>query len=305
MADDPEAPQAGSNVPDTIRAASQKPVSLMQRIHQAYDHLPDGERRVADLVLDSPGELALWPASELAERSGVSAATVSRFFRRLGYDGYDAARRASRTMRAAGSPLYLTEPSPGARRPSGLIAEHLAAEHAALDLTLAAIGPHTLGEICARLATARRVRVLGFRNSYFVAEYLRASLALCRPDVQMINWNGQTAPEGIGDLGPGDVAVVVGLRRRPRNFGALTAALAGTGADVALIADPTLRGAPAVSARWSLTCATETPQAFDTLAGALALARLLAAETMARLGPDGRRHLERIERLHDQLEDLE
>ena len=56
----------------------------MQRIHRAWEALPDGERRVAEHVLDSPGELALWPANELAARAGVSGATVSRFFRRLG-----------------------------------------------------------------------------------------------------------------------------------------------------------------------------------------------------------------------------
>ena len=302
-------PTATSSPVEKPAETAAKPVSLMQRIHRAWEALPDGERRVAEHVLDSPGELALWPANELAARAGVSGATVSRFFRRLGYSGYDAARRDSRAMRAAGSPLFLADADTDMRnpggRPGGRITEHLASEQAAIEMTLAMVNPHALDELADRLATARRGRVQGYRNSHFVAEYFRTALSNFRPDVQMIGWSGQTAAESMGDIGPGDVAVVFGLRRRPRIFAALIAALGETGADVALISDPTLRGAPAATVRWTLTCAVETPQIFDTLAGAMALSRLVAAETMHRLGPEGRRHLERIERTHDRLDDLE
>ncbi|MEC9431357.1 MAG: MurR/RpiR family transcriptional regulator [Pseudomonadota bacterium] len=277
----------------------------MQRIHLAYDSLPEGERRVADLALESPGELAMWSAGELAARAGVSAATVSRFVRRLGYAGYEAARRDARAMREGGSPLFRAEPAAGASPPQGAVARHLAAETAAIERTLSQLDPVALDEIAASLAEAPRVRVLGWRNSHFAAEYLRSALAVCRPGVQMIGWGGQTAAESLGEIRPGDMAVAFGLRRRPRGFAAQIEALAAAGADVALISDPTLRGTAVAAARWRLACAVETPQAFDTLAGAMALARLLMTTTMARLGPEGRRQLERVERLHETLDDLE
>ena len=56
--------------------AASSPDALYQRIHAAYASLPAGERRVADLVLEAPGDLAVWTASELARRAGVSNATI-------------------------------------------------------------------------------------------------------------------------------------------------------------------------------------------------------------------------------------
>ena len=295
--------------PPRADVAEPKNVSLLQRIHAAYDGLPDGERRVAELALESPGELAMWPAGELAARAGVSAATVSRFVRRLGYAGYEAARRDARAMREGGSPLFRAPPAAAAAAAAeprqGAVALHMAAETAAIERTLSQLDPAVLDQIAARLAEAPRVRVLGWRNSHFAAEYLRSALAVCRPGVQTIGWGGQTAAESLSDIRPGDMAVAFGLRRRPRGFAAQIEALAAAGADVALIADPSLRGTAVAAARWRLTCAVETPQAFDTLAGAMALARLLMTAAMARLGPEGRRHLERVERLHETLDDLE
>ena len=98
-------------------------------------------------------------------------------------------------MRAAGSPLFLADADTDMRnpggRPGGRITEHLASEQAAIEMTLAMVNPHALDELADRLATARRVRVQGYRNSHFVAEYFRTALSNFRPDVQMIGAAGR------------------------------------------------------------------------------------------------------------------
>lgn len=48
------------------------------------NELPATERRLAEFVLDFPGDLASYTGAELAELASVSKATVSRFVRRLG-----------------------------------------------------------------------------------------------------------------------------------------------------------------------------------------------------------------------------
>ncbi|MGR3781765.1 MAG: MurR/RpiR family transcriptional regulator, partial [Albimonas sp.] len=67
-----------------------------QRILAAYDDMPRGERRLADLLLEDLGALRHENAGSLAERAGVSKATAARLFRRLGYAGYKAAQREAR-----------------------------------------------------------------------------------------------------------------------------------------------------------------------------------------------------------------
>ena len=56
--------------------------------------LPDAERRVAELLLAGPTETGYDSVGRLAERAGVSAATVVRLSRRLGYTGYAALKLA-------------------------------------------------------------------------------------------------------------------------------------------------------------------------------------------------------------------
>ncbi|MDF2232918.1 MurR/RpiR family transcriptional regulator [Albimonas sp. CAU 1670] len=282
--------------------------SLIQRIHRIYASLPDGERRAVDLVLEGPGELALWPATELAARAGVSAPTVSRLFRRLGYASYDEARRASRALRAGGSPLYRGDEAAGGRgatapAPDDAIARHRAAELSAIETTFARLDPRKTAAAAQRLATARRLRVAGFRNSHFVAEYARTLFSQIRPDVQMLTWAGQTPAESLGDLGADDAVLLIDLRRRTTGFLAFAEALKAAGADVVAVADPSAR--PPAAARWTLSCAVNTPQAFDTASGAFAVVRLLASEAMLRLGPAARRRIEKIEALHESLSDLE
>ncbi|TCO73966.1 MurR/RpiR family transcriptional regulator [Rhodovulum euryhalinum] len=276
--------------------------SLVQRIHAVYDALPAGERRAADIVLDRPGELALWSASELAAQAVVSNATVSRFVRRLGYASYDAARREARAMRRAGSPLELARrvaTGPDSDDPAAVLAadtQLLQAAHGLLDQTMTA-------EIAARMAHAPRVRLAGFRNSYIAAEYGRTMLAQLRPDVEMLNAPGQTLAEGIAGVGPGDMVLIVGLRRRPAGFRRFVRAVAGTGADVALLADPGIRETPA-EARWTLTCPVEAAQVLDSYVGVLSVLRVLALAVMQQLGPAAHDHLSRIETLHDALDEI-
>ncbi len=155
------------------KAGQQVEGSPTQRIHRVYGGLPEGERKAADLILDMPGELAIWSASELAERASVSNATVSRLVRRLGYGSFEEAKRAARTLRAVGSPLYLADRAKEATREHDAIARQITIETKLVEATLAMLNPLTLDAVAELLAKGRRLRVAGFRNSYFAAEYAR------------------------------------------------------------------------------------------------------------------------------------
>ncbi len=279
------------------------PESLNQRIHAIYGQLPERERRVADLVLIGPGDIALRTVSELAGLAGVSNATVSRFFQRLGYNGYDEARRASRAMRAKGSPLYLADAQPGtSEKPRA--GDLVRIETDLIERSLEMLNPLTVEDLAAHLAAARRLRVAGFRNSRFLADYVVAALSQFRPDVEPLIPAGLTISERLAGLGKGDLVVIIGLRRRPRLFTQFVRAAASTGADVALIADESIREAPAF-VRWNLTVAVNTPQLMDSYVGAMAAIRLIMLQAATQLGRAGHEHLEKIEGLHEDLSELE
>ncbi len=277
--------------------------SLTERMAAAYGDLTDSERKICDLLRDSPGEIAVMTGRELAARSGVSTATVSRLFQRLGYGSYDEARRAARDLRASGSLLHLVD---GPVRPGGapgtMIAQHLAEEVRAMEQTLSMLNPATAREVAAALAGARRVWCVGFRNSHVLAEYAATLFSALRPDVELLAQGGRSLAERVAGIGPGDVALIIGMRRRMAHFAPLVQAIEDSGADSVLLCDRSLRNP---TARWVLTCSVETTQPIDCYAGPFALIRLLALLTLRSRGAAAPEMLGRVERLHRQLGELE
>lgn len=275
---------------------------LTQRIHHAYAELTDTERRAADFIMGRPGDFATFAAKELAESSGVSTATVSRLVRRLGYESYEEARREARSLRAAGSPLYLFNDSqPGG---SDLIVRHLAEENRLLETTLSMIDPVLVAEVAAQLGDARHIWFTGFRNSRFLADYARAVFTSLRNEAYSLAPSGQTLAEGVAGVAKGDVVVAFGMRRRVRFFVPLLETLAAQDAEILLITDRSMR-VPLPAVRWTILCSIETPQPIDSYTGAVAITRLLALETLRRLGLKARQRLGRIEAAQNQLRELE
>jgi DNA-binding MurR/RpiR family transcriptional regulator len=61
-----------------------------ERLRDHYPALTPQEQRVADFIFASIDDLMSYNSAELARLSGVSKATVSRLFKRLGYPSYRA-----------------------------------------------------------------------------------------------------------------------------------------------------------------------------------------------------------------------
>ncbi|NPV53000.1 MAG: MurR/RpiR family transcriptional regulator [Firmicutes bacterium] len=62
--------------------------ACLARIRQMYSSLYQAEQKVASFVLSHPEDIIHLSITEVAERSGVSEATVVRFCQSLGYKGY-------------------------------------------------------------------------------------------------------------------------------------------------------------------------------------------------------------------------
>lgn len=59
-----------------------------KKIQKVYSKLTKSQRKVAEFIVDNPSKIILMSADQLAKASGVSEATVIRFARTLGYNGY-------------------------------------------------------------------------------------------------------------------------------------------------------------------------------------------------------------------------
>ncbi|CAD5994877.1 MurR/RpiR family transcriptional regulator [Agreia sp. COWG] len=275
--------------------------TIGQRIDGQYGALSRQEQRAADFILDHLGDLAVYNASELARLSGVSKATVSRLFKRLGFTDSAEVREHARSLRSIGVPVGGVGAAAGT--PSAMAA-HAAQEHENLRAMLETAGDGRLDAAARLVANADDVVVVGLRNSYPLALHLRQQLAQARDRVRLAPNPGQSLGEELASLGTKDVVVLIGFRRRPSGFGLIVKALTEQGVPVVLISDASARRHVDEVAHW-LECPVDSVSAFDSYAAAMSLANLLASGVLGVDVRDGRTRIASITSSYEALGELE
>ena len=274
---------------------------LDERLRSQYAQLSPQEQRIADFVFDHFDDLISYNSAELARLSGVSKATVSRLFKRLGYEKYKDMRDELRTLRQSGMPLTDNR---DAVQGNTLLARHYKQEMANLTQWVNSIDALQFGEIIQALCDSQRVLIVGMRNSYPVALHLRQQLLQARAQVSLLPQPGQTLAEELVDITPQDLVVVVAYRRRPRIIKPLLQQLQQTGIPVLLICEPQAQGVMAL-ARWQLCAPLDSVSAFDSYSSAMSVINLLSNALLHELLSQGRQRIHQIADLYQHLDELE
>ncbi len=257
------------------------------------------ERRLAEFVIDFPGELASYGASELAALAGVSNATVSRFIKRLGYADYEEARRHVREGKEGGSPLYLASRKGAA---DGDFAGHLDLNQDNLQKTMARLNPPEIDRIARALLSARKIWVTGFRSSQSFATYFRWQVFQIKEDIFVVPSAGDTLGQYMASITKQDVVVVFGLRRRPAGLRDVVSLMVKTGAKVLYITDDEVSRHSAVTWHIHCRCSSHTP--LDDHVAVIGICHLLASRVIELAGPQQRERLASIESSYDDLREL-
>ncbi|MCU1527375.1 MAG: hypothetical protein JWP75_1138 [Frondihabitans sp.] len=266
---------------------------IMARIDSGYGALSPQEQRAADFILDHLADLAVFSATEIAQGSGVSKATVSRLFRRLGFADAQEVRDQARASRRRGVPVGSVGDS----------STHLEAERDNLETMLRGLADGRLERAVSLIARARQVVVIGFRNSYPVALHLRQQLAQARDGVRLVPQPGQSVAEEIVGLSSDDVVVLLGFRRRPAGFDSLVKAVSSRRIPMVLISETAPLGDAASTVR--LVAPIDNPSPFDSYAAPMSLAGLLASGVLATNPQSSRARIADITGLYGSLGELE
>jgi DNA-binding MurR/RpiR family transcriptional regulator len=272
-----------------------------ERLRDHYAELTPQEQRVADFIFASIDDLMSYNSAELARLSGVSKATVSRLFKRLGYPSYRDMRDEMRTLRQSGMPLT---DSRDAVQGNTLLSRHYKQEMANLTQWINQIDGAQFGALTTALSQARQVRLLGFRNSYPVALHLRQQLIQVRAGVMMMPQPGQTLAEELVDLTAQDVVIFVAFRRRPRMAKAILTQLQSLDVPVLLICEPQAQTLIPL-ATWHLAAPLDSVSAFDSYSSAMSLANLLSNALLHDMLASGRQRIHQISDLYNDLDELE
>lgn len=274
---------------------------LDARLRGHYSQLSPQEQRIADFVLDHYDDLVSYNSAELARVTGVSKATVSRLFKRLGYDKYKDVREELRGLRQSGMPVA---DSREVVQGNTLLARHYKQELANLAKWVNAIDAQQFTEVVHALGNSRRVFVVGMRNAYPTALHLRQQLLQVRSAVHVLPQPGQTLAEELVDLREDDLVVVLSFRRRPRNIQPLLQSLHRQHIPTLVICEPQAQAVIAL-ARWHLCTPLDSVSAFDSYASANSLINLLVNAVLHDQLSHGRQRIHQIASLYGELDELE
>jgi DNA-binding MurR/RpiR family transcriptional regulator len=199
-----------------------------QRLRERYDGFTVAERMIAGWLLDNMAQIPFETAASIGQRVGVSAMTVGRFVKALGYERLSALKDDLRG--GAEAPWLLAEAGAGPD-------ERLRAETAAIAEVYRLAATPDWTAVVALLSGARSVLVAGFQTERGLAAGFAHHLGYVRPGVRGLDAGTGLYAE-LEEAGPGDVLVLVDLRRYSRHFRLLAERGVARGLNVVVVTDP-------------------------------------------------------------------
>lgn len=273
------------------------------RIDERYGDLPPQERRVADFLLEHLGDLAVFSAAEISRHTAVSKATVSRLFRKLGFEDFKEVKDHALALRASGQPTAAPVLS-GDSEGSTAIQRHVQHEHQNLAKVSEVLSDGRLSHAVALVQQAERVLIIGMRNSYPPAAHLHHQLIQLRSQVRLAPQPGQSIGEELAGASADDLVVLFGFRRRPKGFGRLVQHAAQSPAGLLFMGDSTSRAYAKHAECW-IECPVDADGAFDSYATAMSVISMLANGVLNASLTGGRRRISQVASVYDDLQELE
>ncbi|TVT01961.1 MurR/RpiR family transcriptional regulator [Amycolatopsis bartoniae] len=268
---------------------------LAELIREHAANLSRTDRVIAEHLLEHQDELPFLRAAEIAERLGVSAASITRFAQRLGFDGYPRLQDSVRLeLRTALTPPTLPDQGEGRFGPLW--------DRELKNLEELRRLPEDLLDGAARMiADARNVWVVGGRASQAPAEMLAYSLGRVRDRVRSLRSDTLHEPEALLDLGPGDLLVALSFRRYSSSTARIGRLFADRDVPILLVTDD---GHPSLAslAKLVLRVSGKSLAALPSMTAVTSLSLALTLGVVAYCGTD---RLEAGERLGRELHAFE
>jgi DNA-binding MurR/RpiR family transcriptional regulator len=277
--------------------------SIETRIYERYETLSPSERRLADVILEHQRDLAVYTATELAGRAGVSKATAARLFQGLGYSTFNEAKRQVRAMQHWGSPLGVLEDHLESALQGASLLQVMQTDIANIRTTVDSIRPELFDQVVSLIDEARKVWIIGLRNGYGLAWHAKHYFGLARPDVQALAVGSASWGEEFSSMTPGDLLFAIGFRRRPKVLARLLETARQMGLKTVLLTDVSATQS-ARHANVVLRCHCHSPSPFSSFTAAVTILNFLAWALVARRGHDGVKWFQTVDHLISTLDDV-
>lgn len=250
--------------------------SLSARIRARYISLPKRLAAIARYVLDSPDDVALNSATNIAAAAHVTPSALIRFAHLFGYDGFAAVQAIARdALRQKVSGRNDQQAVERSGEPDGFFGQAIDACHHVLDDLLSAVRTTDIQTAARIMARANCIFVIGRGSAFPVAVVMEH--VLVRSKIKTILLADVTGGEAqLTCAAPGDAAVVIACGADANQIAGLASTLVQQGVPVIAMTDTRLsRLAELASVRLALP-STEMNDTLISIAG-IALGEVLVS----------------------------
>jgi len=288
-------PRAAAAAP----AAQQAPADLFTRLRQRFDALTPELQRAGRWVIDHPGETGILSMRQQAKRAGVSAPTMLRLARALGFDDYASFRRPFQAALTGGALEFRSKASALQAAPAGASTGalgHEIAEAQARDVqSVQALNTaDAIDAAIDAIRAARRVGFLGVRASFGVAFQFRYAYNLIGRNAVLFDGLAGTVQDQVDVLERGDC--LIAISQSPYSAPTVEAVQSAAARGIAIVALTDSALSPlARAATHALLFRAESVSYFHSMIGPLALVELLLARIAAKGGKTVLRRLAEVE----------
>lgn len=261
---------------------------------------------IANYIERNLSELPFETAKSIAERVGVSQMTVSRYLRRLGYEGLDDLKQEMRETRGrtawkvTGKFERLRQDARNGQLTATLIQQQIDDLGRVYEMTLT---PQWT-EACNLLISAREVFVAAFQNVRGVGQFFASQLAYARPGVQFVDGLNGTYMELLDGGSPDRCLFLYDVRRFASKARPLALEARRAGVKVILLSDDACPWADDVADVALIMPGARGPL-WDGAALPVAVLDLIMSSVVVELGAAVDDRVDRLTQLQDVFGDFE
>ncbi|MCP4188608.1 MAG: MurR/RpiR family transcriptional regulator [Gammaproteobacteria bacterium] len=275
--------------------------SIQDCIYNHYDSLSGQLQRVAKFVLEHPDEVATRSLRHLASTSNLSPSAFSRLARAIGFGSYEDLRELcrgdikKRKISFADKAKTLQNPDQGT-----FITRQAAASIENIDKLLNSVDIIQLESIAEKLASARKVFLVGAKSSMGFVNYLAYMGNMAFPNWRILSEGVNPAGNDLSDANRRDMLLVI--TKYPYTCSSIETTKFAYSKKVGIVAITDDADSPVIPfANETIMVSAESPQFFSSHVATLVLIESLMGMTVARGGSAASDRIAAVEQTNHDL----
>lgn len=277
--------------------------NLLKMIEADFASFSKGQKRIASYLLEHYDKAAYMTAAKLGSMTEVSESTVVRFADELGFDGYaglqNALQELVRTQLTAFQRIEVSDSLIGDRN---ILEQVLLSDVENVKRTLELIDKDAFNTAVDKIASARKIYILGVRSSAFLAGFMYYNLQMAFDNLVLVQTSlGSEMLEQIMHVSKDDVMVAISFPRYSRTVVKAVEFASERGANVIALTDSPQSPIAAMAGQF-LRASSDMASFADSLVAPLSIINAITVSVAKKKRSEVTERLQTLEKIWDEYD---